>query len=493
MQNWAVPFGRFSIKSTKVFTQISFFAVLIFLPLTTLHARGASEVVRKQALAMAMNGKEIGQIAQEERHSKTEIVVEKKEHIAFERSGTKVEMNTSMRTVANSQGIPLHFRYTRTDKSGLFEVKGQILGGTMRVTTSTGGSVVKNEVELPPGARFYSTFSSQLSRRLGTIDETVPLWIEELSIVEPVHFKMQKTREHCPKKATCFLLKESFRSFVTESVLDDKGVLIFGKTEAVNTVVWPLNQKPPPEVKEGTADLMQQTTWPAPEVSHEPRRVRFRVTMKDALSFHIPEDSRQRVVGRTTSTVDIEVRGLRSTHGPLRKSEKDRFLAETPYEATSDKRLIEAARKAVGNATSNREKVSLLNAFVHDHIEAQTLDRGYAPAVVTLEEKQGDCTEHAVLLSALLRTQGIPTRLVDGVVITGGMVGYHQWVEVQIDDVGMFPADPTFGEFPATTRRLKLAEGASDAEGLMDLGMAAARILRAGTRIEVLEIDDRRY
>ena len=111
----------------------------------------------------------------------------------------------------------------------------------------------------------------------------------------------------------------------------------------------------------------------------------------------------------------------------------------------------------------------------------------------TLEQRKGDCTEHAVLLSALLRTQGIPTRLVDGVVVSGGVLGYHQWIEVQIDDEGMVPADPTFGEFPASVQRLKLAEGASDPQGLMDLGMAAARILRPGTRIEVLEADRQRF
>ena len=128
---------------------------------------------------------------------------------------------------------------------------------------------------------------------------------------------------------------------------------------------------------------------------------------------------------------------------------------------------------------------------MYQHVQAKSLDRGYAPATATLESRAGDCTEHSVLLSALLRSVGIPTRLVDGVVVDGGRAGYHEWVEVQIDQEGFVPADPTFGEFPASPLRLKLAEGSSSPEGLLGLGVAAGRMLRPEVRIEVLSSSPR--
>jgi len=448
---------------------------------------------KEQALALAMNGKELGVVVQREREGDDVLVVEKEERVTFERAGTKVRMDTALRTESNAAGRPRRYRYVRTDSSGDFVVTGEVQAGRMQLRTQQAGSVVDNAVELPPGTKFYTAHSAQMMKALAPTDITVPLFVEELSVVENVRFKVTSTTQHCPKRSTCFLVQEHFRSFVMESVVDDKGHLRFGETKALGTVVWPLSEKPPVPLSSGTADLMQSTTWPAPKLKPTVHRVRYRVVTDDAMAFALPEDSRQRVVGRTATTIDVEVRGTRATHGPLRAAQRRRLLQETAYEAISDPRLQKAAADAVDGATTTRAKVAQLNAFVHQHIEEQTLDRGSAPAVVTLEQRKGDCTEHAVLLSALLRTQGIPTRLVDGVVVSGGRLGYHQWVEVQIDDEGMVPADPTFGEFPASVKRLKLAEGASDPQGLMDLGMAAARILRPGTRIEVLEADRSRF
>jgi len=81
----------------------------------------------------------------------------------------------------------------------------------------------------------------------------------------------------------------------------------------------------------------------------------------------------------------------------------------------------------------------------------------------------------------------VPTRLVDGVVVDGTRAGYHEWVEVYLD--GKFvPADPTFGVFPAGPERLKLAEGSTMPDEHLQLSLAAARLLKPGVKIEVLEV-----
>ena len=52
-----------------------------------------------------------------------------------------------------------------------------------------------------------------------------------------------------------------------------------------------------------------------------------------------------------------------------------------------------------------------------------------------LQNGAGDCTEHAVLVVALMRAAGIPARVVDGIVFASdrggqGMAGYHAWAEI---------------------------------------------------------------
>ncbi len=60
---------------------------------------------------------------------------------------------------------------------------------------------------------------------------------------------------------------------------------------------------------------------------------------------------------------------------------------------------------------------------------------GYVPDPdTTLSEQEGICFDYAALFAALLRSQGIPTRLVMGYVQPSGV--YHAWNEVYITDIG---------------------------------------------------------
>jgi Transglutaminase-like superfamily len=74
-----------------------------------------------------------------------------------------------------------------------------------------------------------------------------------------------------------------------------------------------------------------------------------------------------------------------------------------------------------------------LELFVSQFIEDKTYARGFDIASRVAQLKAGDCTEHAVLLSALLRAAKIPARVVFGVVIAlgpdRGFAAGHAWVE----------------------------------------------------------------
>ena len=55
-----------------------------------------------------------------------------------------------------------------------------------------------------------------------------------------------------------------------------------------------------------------------------------------------------------------------------------------------------------------------------------------ASRTVTLAEGRGICFDYAALMSAMLRVQQIPTRLITGYVDEG----YHAWVEVYVQNEG---------------------------------------------------------
>ena len=62
------------------------------------------------------------------------------------------------------------------------------------------------------------------------------------------------------------------------------------------------------------------------------------------------------------------------------------------------------------------ELVYVLRDLVHSHISSKHLSTAYASASETARTGSGDCTEHAVLLAALLKARGIPARVCHGLV-----------------------------------------------------------------------------
>jgi transglutaminase-like putative cysteine protease len=86
------------------------------------------------------------------------------------------------------------------------------------------------------------------------------------------------------------------------------------------------------------------------------------------------------------------------------------------------------------------ERALRLAALVHGSIADKTLDTGFATASEVARTGAGDCTEHAVLLAALLRAEGIPSRVVSGLVYLEELAGvrdvfgYHMWTQALIGD-----------------------------------------------------------
>ena len=117
------------------------------------------------------------------------------------------------------------------------------------------------------------------------------------------------------------------------------------------------------------------------------------------------------------------------------------YLRASPTVDINDSRIKRLARKAVKGANTPAEKADALRKFVTDYIEHKSMDVGFATASEVARSKQGDCSEHGVLLAALARAAGLPARGVSGIVeVPQGYLtedqnafGYHMWAQVYID------------------------------------------------------------
>lgn len=69
----------------------------------------------------------------------------------------------------------------------------------------------------------------------------------------------------------------------------------------------------------------------------------------------------------------------------------------------------------------------------YDYIKAQNVKSGYLPALdKVLEKKKGICFDYAALMTGMLRSQGIPCKLVVGYAGSA----YHAWISVWTEETG---------------------------------------------------------
>ena len=99
---------------------------------------------------------------------------------------------------------------------------------------------------------------------------------------------------------------------------------------------------------------------------------------------------------------------------------------------TTSSEVVQKAAEICAYATDNLSKVSTVYDYVisnvsYDSQKASTVQLGYLPDVdETLHSKTGICFDYAALMSAMLRSQNVPTKLIVG--YTGGV--YHSWIDV---------------------------------------------------------------
>ena len=83
------------------------------------------------------------------------------------------------------------------------------------------------------------------------------------------------------------------------------------------------------------------------------------------------------------------------------------------------------------------ETARAIHEWVAGNIEYSGYLRDARGALYALRERKGDCTEYAMLFTALARANGIPARVLGGYVVEGDAVlrarDYHNWAEFLID------------------------------------------------------------
>lgn len=205
-------------------------------------------------------------------------------------------------------------------------------------------------------------------------------------------------------------------------------------------------------------------------------RIRYRFDYRQGLAFPMPQTGEQRA-SASPGGVAIDIC---ADCGPGLASDKaalDRALKPTPWLQSDHPRLLAIARPIARLKLTDERKMALLAQRARPYLKRIEF-AGHFSALETLNRRAGDCTEAAVLLAALGRAAGIPTRVASGLVYSResyhGVANVflpHSWTLAYVD--GRWRSfDAALDSFDSTHIALTVGDG--DSRSMLAAGQLAS-------------------
>lgn len=202
----------------------------------------------------------------------------------------------------------------------------------------------------------------------------------------------------------------------------------------------------------------------------------------------IPSTGRQEVVADGDDALVTVMRerppaGHPALPLPITGESLDECLRPTRHAQSDDPRLVATAREIIGDETDAWGAAQLLCSWVYRSMHKVTSEPRPITALEALEAMRGDCTEHAILLAALGRAVGLPTRLVTGLAYVGGQFGYHAWTEVYVGR--WVEMDPAWGQMTVDAGHVQIYASTLDETSYARASLATGRTIGA-VEVELL-------
>jgi len=229
---------------------------------------------------------------------------------------------------------------------------------------------------------------------------------------------------------------------------------------------------------------------------HAATVIRYRVTLDgDDPAKILPAGPSQQIRSLDKQSAEVTVRAVRPRKRGGDVDADDKPPQDKPTDddrrpnnmiQSDDARVVALAGKIAPDEKDHWTLAVALEKGVRQSITMKNFSQAFATAAEVAESLEGDCTEHAVLLAALLRAREIPARVAMGLVYMPSQqaFGYHMWTEAWIDG-GWIPLDATLGRGGIGAGHIQVAH--SNLKGSSALGsfLPVAKVL-GRLKIEVL-------
>jgi transglutaminase-like putative cysteine protease len=425
------------------------------------------------------------------------------------RFGQKVKLRVVMESLETTGGEWLSFVSTMENPPSLStRTEGRVEGDELVLISTVGGKTstrrqpwdralkspawqdrLLRDTVIEPGSEVkLESFEPQFARPMTVTLKGLPA--EEVTLLDGTRRKLGKiavTQSLDPRT-------------VQYSYFDDDHKTIKTQTSMLGTemITWTVSREEAlRELSGEDVDLAIATLIKTAKIekSLETRRVVYRVKVagEDPAQF-LAEGPTQKIRRIDPETVELEVVSLKPgivPDGLEREEVAARWSQPNKFLQSDDPLVVELAKKGVGSANSPVDQAVALERWVRDNVKDKNFSTLMASAAEVAEKLSGDCTEHACLLAAMLRSRGVPARVVVGLMYVprDSAFGGHMWTEAFLNGVWV-PLDGVLGQGRVGADHIKfLASGLDDEAGDGFAAFVPVVSALGQMKIEVLEVE----
>lgn len=230
------------------------------------------------------------------------------------------------------------------------------------------------------------------------------------------------------------------------------------------------------------------------EKAHTAKRIVYRVRIRDEdPSRVLPSGPTQQIkkTGDGVAEVTVTAPVIPDREPAKSPAVAEEFRRPTQFLQSDDEEVKKHAAAAVGDERDPWRRALKMERYVHDKLQKKNFSTALASAGEVARSLEGDCTEHACLLAAMARAEGIPSRVVVGLVYASRLsaFGGHMWTEVFVRGQWI-PLDATLGQGSIGAGHIKQGDSSFTDEGPLPVSSFLPLMTTLGKmEIEVVEVD----
>lgn len=447
-------------------------------------APAAATMPTENWVGLYIQGNKIGHTLTREWTEANGTRTESKTVISAAMLGAGLQMTIDSESTSTKEGKPKTLKFTMNSGGRTLKVTAEFLPGKINAVSESEGQIQKQVLTIPAGMEVVEDPANEAIKRAKEGKPTGKFLVfdpNSLSLPEVTVTDMgQATRTVKGKPAKGRRLMVNDPRAPLDILLSDSGSLIHAQGPMGMEMI-PESMEEALTIPTGGSDIaLASSIRPDKPLPLGAAKITLKFSGRDL--GHLPSDSRQQIKAQGADwLVTLNKEPQSRPSGRIGDVKGNEEWLKPDLRIPSDQPIFaQTAKKVIGNETQVLAAAEKLRQWVYSEVGVNAGIGVMRDAAEILKTKEGVCRDHAVLMAALLRSAGIPSKLVSGMVYQDGAFYYHAWVEVWSGKewVGI---DSTRPSPRLTLGHVKIAEG-SVAQAFVSFLLDGAKISLVGER-----------